>query len=61
MIKTLLSIPVSLFVGTLNLAVQLCFSIIGIPIAILVLLCGTGLALAALMLVLLPIGILLFI
>lgn len=61
MIKTLLSIPASIFVGTLNLAVQLCLSIIGIPIAVLVLLCGTGLAVVALMLVLLPIGILLFI
>lgn len=61
MIKTLLSIPASIFVGTLNLFVQLCLSIIGIPIAILVLICGTGLALVALMLVLLPIGILIFI
>ena len=61
MIGKLLSIPASIFVGTLNLTVQLCLSLIGIPIAVLVLLCGTGLAITALVMVLLPICILLFI
>ena len=61
MIKALLSIPATIFVGTLNLTAMLFLTIIGIPIGILVFICGVGLALAALALILLPIGVLLFI
>ena len=55
MIKILLSLPVSILVGTINLAVMLGLTVIGFPIAAFVLVCGLGLAFAALILVLIPI------
>ncbi len=61
MIKALLSIPANIFIGTLNLTVWCFLTVIGIPIGIMVFLCGIGLALAALLLVMIPISILFFI
>ena len=61
MIKALLSIPANIVIGTLNLTVWCFLTIIGIPIGVMVFLCGMGLALVALVMVMLPISILFFI
>ena len=61
MIKALLSIPANIFLDTLHLTVWCFLTIIGIPIGIMVFICGIGLALVALVMVMIPISILFFI
>ena len=50
----LFMLPVQIMSVTLPLVLNLCLTIIGIPVAILVLLCGAGLALTAFFLICIP-------
>jgi hypothetical protein len=59
--KKLLWLPLNIISGTLALASFLALTIIGIPAAILVLICGLGLALVAFVMILFPLIFLLFI
>jgi len=61
MIKMLLNIPLAILYLTFNATAGLCLTIVGIPIAFCTLVCGLGLAIAAVVLIMLPIGILLLI
>lgn len=52
----LFMLPVQIMSVTLPLVLNLCLTIIGIPVAILVLLCGAGLALTAFFLICIPLA-----
>jgi len=54
----LFMLPIQIMSSTLSLCLNLCPTIIGIPVAILVLLCGAGLALTAFFLICIPLAIL---
>ena len=58
---SLLKIPALIVQGTLSLFVNLCLTVIGIPVAFCVLVCGLALALVMLGMLLLPVFILVFI
>ena len=55
----LLKIPWTILVGTMQIAAMLSLTIVGIPIAAMVVVCGIGLAVAATALIAIPAGILL--
>jgi len=57
----LFMLPVQIMAGTLSLCLNLCLTIIGIPVAILVLLCGAGLALTAFFLICIPLALLMLV
>jgi len=57
----LFMIPVQIMSITMSLVLNLCLTIIGIPVAILVLLCGAGLALTAFFLICIPLGLLMLV
>jgi len=54
----LFMLPIQIMSSTLSLCLNLCLTIIGISVAILVLLCGAGLALTAFFLICIPLAIL---